>query len=94
MSATTRKASDTRAKAPVLQLAPRFSNRDTEHAAETAQVLRALADMAERGEVIGLAYVAIRPHRRVIAATAGVATVDPPLVTHWLQKLNLILLRD
>lgn len=61
---------------------------------ETAQVLRELADLAERGEVIGLAYVAIRPNRKVIAATAGVATADPPLVTHWLTKLSHILLKS
>ena len=90
MSTTVLKASGTRrAKAPVLQLAPRFSNRDT----ETAKALRQMAEMAERGEIIGLAYVVLRPSRRVTIGTVGVADNDPSLVTHWLQKLNLILLQ-
>lgn len=76
--------------APVLRLIPPSRC----HSQETAQVLRELADLAERGEIIGLAYVAIRPHRKVIAATAGVATADPPLVTHWLTKLSHVLLES
>lgn len=60
---------------------------------ETAQALRELAELAERGEIIGLAYVVLRPKRRVTVGTVGVATQDPPLVTYWLKKLSLILLQ-
>ena len=89
-----KRASAQRTKAPVLQLVPRFSNRDTEHAAETAQALRQMAEMAERGEIIGLAYVALHPHRKASVGTFGVADNDPPLVSYWLQRLNRILLQD
>lgn len=57
--------------------------------AETAQALRELADRAERGEIIGLAYVVLKPRRQVSVGAVGVALADPPLVTHWLKKLSL-----
>lgn len=60
---------------------------------ETAQALRELADMADRGEIIGFAYAAIEPRRRVVVGTVGAATTEPTLVTYWLKRLILALLR-
>lgn len=74
-----------RKPAPVLQLVPPARHQ----ARETAQALREMADLAERGEIIGFAYVALRPNRRVTVGTVGVAA---PLVTHWLERLKLKLL--
>lgn len=95
MSATVRGASGTRrAKAPVLQLVPHYSRTDAAQAAVTAQALREMAEMADRGEIIGVAYVALRPHRKASIGTFGVADADPPLVSYWLQRLNRHLLQD
>lgn len=94
MNATERKATGTRqAKAPVLQLVQHHGSTDTARSTETAQALREMADMADRGEIIGLAYVILRPKRKVTAGTVGAASQDHSLVTHWLQKLNLVLLQ-
>lgn len=61
---------------------------------ETAQALRELADLADRGEIIGFAYAAIEPRRRVTIGTVGAAKTEPTMVTHWLKKLILILLKS
>jgi hypothetical protein len=61
---------------------------------ETAQALRELADLADRGEIIGVAYVALQPQRRAAIGTVGVARQDPPLVTHWLKRLILSLCKS
>ncbi len=67
---------------------------DSVRSKETAQALREMADMADNGELIGVAYVALRPGRKVSVGMFGVAKSDPPLVTYWLKKLSLILLRE
>jgi hypothetical protein len=79
-------------KAPILKLVPRHNYTDVARSAETAQALREMADMAERGEIQGLAYVVIRPQRKVAIGRVGAARQDSSLVSYWLQKLNLILL--
>jgi len=75
--------------APVLRLVPPSRR----HSQETAQAFREMAEMAERGEIIGFAYAAIEPHRRVTVGTIGAAKTEPTLVTYWLERLMLVLLR-
>lgn len=82
------------AKAPVLSLVPRTNTTDRALSSETALAFRQMAELAERGEIIGLAYVVLRPNSRVTTGIVGAAQRDQSLVTHWLQKLTLRLLHS
>lgn len=85
------KRSTTRKKAPVLQLVPRPKN---PYGAEMIQGMSQMLKMADAGEIVGIAYVAIRPGRRVTVGAFGAADHEPSLVTHWLEKLKLNLLNE
>jgi hypothetical protein len=45
-------------------------------AAQTAEALRELADAADRGEIIGIAYCAFDPHKEIIGRVAGYAKAN------------------
>lgn len=57
------------------------------HGHQTAKALRALAERAERGELLGVAVVALRPGRRTEMQVAGVYERSPELAHHGVSQL-------
>ncbi len=57
------------------------------HGHQTARALRRLADRAERGELLGVALVALKPGRTTELQVAGVYERAPELVHHGVSQL-------
>ena len=57
------------------------------HGHQTARALRALAERAERGELLGVAVVALRPGRRHELQVAGVYERAPELAHYGVSQL-------
>lgn len=93
MSATARKFSGARrACAQVLQLVPTKYAVDS---AMTAQCLRELANEADEGKLVGLAFVALRRDRSEDAVYAvGLADYCADRVVFWLHRLIITYLRN
>lgn len=81
-------------KAKVLKLVSRSRASDAVRSADTEQELLALLKMARAGELVGLAYVGLRPGReKAIVGAAGRPRSDPEAAAFGVQRLNLELLR-
>lgn len=57
------------------------------HGYQTARALRTLAERAERGEVIGVALVALQPGRRYELQVAGVCERAPEIAHYGVSRL-------
>lgn len=57
------------------------------HGHQTARALRKLADRAERGELLGVALVALQPGRRHELQVAGVYERAPELAHYGVSQL-------
>lgn len=57
------------------------------HGHQTARTLRALADRAERGELVGVALVAMKPGRATEMQVAGVYERAPELAHYGVSRL-------
>ena len=62
------------------------------HGQKTARALRALADRAERGEVLGVAVAALRSDRESELSVAGVYEQSPHLAHYAVSRLQDALL--
>lgn len=62
------------------------------HGYKTARALRALADRAERGEVLGVAVAALRADREPELSVAGVYEHSPHLAHYAVSRLQDALL--